>query len=800
MSSVKKVVSLLLLAAVGAQAETRLAEGSASGEAYFEKRIRPLLATHCYECHSEESGKQKGGLRLDLRAGWETGGDHGPAIIPGEPDRSLLLRAVSYADSDLQMPPEKRLSEEEQSYLREWISLGAPDPRSGSVEVSEVANDAAARAHWAFQPMEVAPVPKISDSSWAHSPADRFVEQRRREAGLQAAADADVHTLLRRYHVTLTGLTPTVEQIRTFLGEEQTADRQHSWGRLVDRLLASPRFGEHWGRHWLDVTRFAESSGGGRSLMFKNAWHFRDYAIRAFNDDVPYDVLVREHVAGDLLFRQEPLNAARQRDRLIGSGFLALGPTNYELQDKELLRMEVVDEQIDSVGRAFLGMTLGCARCHDHKFDPISTEEYYALAGIFRSTKTITPGNVSGYVETPLPGPGYEERQTYERQLEKLKGDLELAENRKKKRADLLKTGSGVPRISVGQLKKELEALKKTAPPALPMAMSVRDETGDEVADSPVHIRGAIRSLGERVPRGFLTVATPEGVPATPNLGPSESGRLALADWIMHRQHPLTARVYVNRLWHHVMGSGIVRTVDNFGLTGEAPSHPQLLDDLAHDFVARGSWSAKRMIRMMVLSRTFQLGGAGSSAVAGDRGEIDPENRLLWRAHERQLSAESLRDSLLQLSDELDLAVGGLTIEKFSAYDNGYQFGDFRRRTVYAPAFRNARLEILNLFDAANPNMVQGRRTQTTLATQALYLMNSDFVMQRAERFARRLLRERSSNDERLTRAYLEILGRPPVDVERELVEAFLTEFTSEEAWATLAHSLLASVDFRQLN
>lgn len=741
-------------------------------ETYFEKHIRPLLVERCYECHSASAGKSKGGLLLDSKAGWALGGDSGPALVPGDPERSLLLRAVSYQDRELQMPPKKRLAMEEIAYLKEWIGDGAYDPREGKV-VREESPDIDAKDHWSYQPMKRQAVPQ---SAWARTPEDAFVDAKRTSEGLAPSSDADPYTLLRRLYVTLTGLPPSVDVVRAFVSDASP----NALGREADRLLASPRFGEHWGRHWLDVARFAESSGGGRSLMFKNAWRFRDYVIRAFNADVPFDVLVQEHLAGDLLFHREPLEAPRQRERIIGSGFLALGPTNYELQDKELLRMEVVDEQVDTMGRTFMGMTLGCARCHDHKFDPVSMDEYYGLAGIFRSTKTLVPGNVSGYVETALPGPGYTERVAFDREVEKRAGELRLAERRDKKQAQALK--------------KALAAFKKEAPPALDQAMSVRDEEGDEVGDCHKLIRGVIRNLGEQVPRSFLAAATPAGREVYPQLAPGESGRLALAEWLTDPQHSLTARVYVNRLWHHVFGVGLVRTVDNFGLTGEAPSHPELLDALALDFVGAGEWSTKRLLRRLVEGRTFQL-GHGCAPQASD-----PGNRFLWRAHGRPLTAESLRDSMMHISGALDLGIAGLTIEKFSAYDNGYQFGPFAGRTVYAPAFRNARLEILTLFDAANPNMVEGRRSETTLATQALYFLNNPFVIAQATRVAEGILANASSDRERLEHSYLAILGRPPSPEEAELARTHLDAGNERDAWVTLVQSLWASVDFRRLH
>ncbi len=752
-------------------------QGIGDSAAYFEKHIRPLLIKHCYQCHSHESGKAKGGLQLDSREGWSEGGDSGPAITPGEPSHSLLLKAVSYKNTDLQMPPEKRLSTSDRDHLFEWIAQGAYDPREAPTSNSKPESNVVTSDFWSFRPIEKSQKPpKNNGGDWSHGPVDQFLAKEHQAEGIKPAPDADIHTALRRLWVVLTGLPPSPDEIDVFLND----DSVNAWERQTDRLLASPRYGEHWGRHWLDVTRFAESSGGGRSLMFKEAWRFRDYVIDAFNEDIPHNDLIREHLAGDILFQQDPLNAPRQSERLVATGFLALGPTNYELQDKELLRMEVIDEQIDTMGRAFLGMTLGCARCHDHKFDPVSTEEYYALAGIFRSTKTITPGNVSGFVETPLPGPGYAAQLSYERELEKRRAQLAFAERKNKAQAK--------------KLKKAIEAFKKTAPPSRPKVMSVSEEDPKEIADCHVHIRGAIRNLGKPVKRGFLIAATPKGQSPHPQLKATASGRQALSDWLTHSGNPLTTRVYVNRLWHHVFGQGLVRTVDNFGRTGETPSHPELLDYLASEFQTTGAWSTKRLVRDLVISKAFLL-GSNYGAESGD-----PENRLLARAHSRALSAESLRDAILQIAGDLDLAVGGLTISKFSAYDNGYKFGKFRRRAVYAPAFRNARLEILNLFDAANPNMTQGRRTRTTLATQALFLMNSPLVIAQAEAVATQLADVHKSPITRLEAAYRHILSRGPTSQEREVALTYLAESSDDQAWTALIQTLFASVDFRNLH
>ena len=362
---------------------------------FFEKQIRPLFHKHCYDCHSTEGGKAKGGLVLDSRDGWATGGDSGPAIVPGDASASPLIRAVSYSDGDLKMPPKYRLSETERAALAKWVESGAPDPRSGKVaKKTEEIDLAKARKFWSFRPVTKPGVPEV-DAALGQGeplgPIDRFVLNRLASEGIGQVGLAKPETLLRRLYFDLTGLPPSPEEIDAFLADSSP----EAYARLVDRLLATPQFGETWGRHWLDVARFAESSGGGRSLMFKDAWRFRDYVIDAFNRDKPFDQFIREQIAGDLL---SAASREQRNEQIIAAGFLALGPHNYELQDKELLRMEVVDEQIETVGRAFLGMTLGCARCHDHKFDPVPIDDYYALAGIFRSTQSLVPGNVSGWV------------------------------------------------------------------------------------------------------------------------------------------------------------------------------------------------------------------------------------------------------------------------------------------------------------------------------------------------------------------------------------------------------------------
>jgi len=909
-----------------------LPNARAAGEFdFFEKEIRPLLHKHCYKCHSTEAEKLKGGLLLDSRRGWATGGDSGPAIVPGDPEGSLLLRAVSYEDDDLQMPPKYKLADHERAALGKWVEAGAADPRDHQMEgKAEGIYLAKGREFWSFRPVTNQAVPKMNPAPGQGEnlgAIDRFILARLAKEGIERVDLARPETLLRRLYFDLIGLPPTPEQIDDFLADPSP----EAYARLVDRLLGSPQFGETWGRHWLDVARFAESSGGGRSLMFKDAWRFRDYVIDAVNRDKPFDQFIREQIAGDLL----PATSREQRnEQHIAVGFLALGPHNYELQDKELLRMEVVDEQIETIGRAFLGMTLGCARCHDHKFDPIPTEDYYALAGIFRSTQSLVPGNVSGWVAHELePEPALRKvieqhaadsreadvaLKTTKRKLTELeatsgKAGVFIDNSEAEKVGDWMKSTSNKPffgdnyihdkgegkgekkviftaelpeageyevrfgytpgtnraqktpvtiehadgsttlqinqrekppiknnfialglfrfaagkavvsvsnentsnvviadavafvrvaelnddpvlgqrlaklRSEVDRLAKRVAALKKAKLADLPLAMSVREQK--KPGDWHVHIRGGIRNKGPLVARGFLRVANN----SRPSIPAGQSGRLQLADWIANRDNPLTSRVIVNRIWHHLLGHGLVRTPDNFGTTGELPSHAALLDWLALRFVDDG-WSVKKMIRRIVMSRTYRRASIGASAgLAGD-----PENRLLWRANRKRLSAEAIRDSILVVSGQLDTQQGGYTIRKFSQYDWGYEF-DTVRRSVYVPLFRNTLLELFDVFDMANPNVPTGRRSETTLPTQALYMMNSPFVNAEAKRAGERIAGFDAPNAGRVRLAYRLALGREPTEDEADMALEFVGQVESG-AWAALMHSLFASVDFRTLD
>ncbi|MCZ6792295.1 MAG: DUF1549 domain-containing protein [Planctomycetota bacterium] len=814
---------------------------------FFEKKVRPLLVRHCYKCHSANAKKVRGGLFLDSQEGWMNGGDSGPAVNPGKPGESLLIAAVKYEDSDLEMPPRGKLSAEEVRVLVEWVKAGAPDPRTGAASrrlPSKAIDFAEARKFWAFQPPS-APAPsdvEVKDGSWPRSAIDRFVLARAEAKGLRPVRDADRRTLIRRATFDLIGLPPSPGEVDAFLADESPA----AFAKVVDRLLSSQRFGERWGRHWLDVVRYAESTGKTRNYPYRHAWRYRDYVIASFNEDKPYDQFLTEQIAGDLL------EGATDEQR-IATGFLALGTKDLNERNPRQFLMDNVDEQIDTTSRAILAMTVSCARCHDHKFDPIPTRDYYAMAGIFSSTEILAGMTARGRGRqarqdllislspaTGAEGEAQENRRQKRvaqlegqltrarRQLQSIRNGLKSGAAAKKRRkrqknaaveegGDAATGETATPaeqrvrfkriRQRIKQLTGELaRAKKKGGAPAGPAAMGVRDRT--QAVDCKVHVRGEVTNLGAQVPRGFLQVI------AGPDLAirPQSSGRLELARWLTRRENPLTARVMVNRIWHHLFGRGLVRTVDNFGHSGETPSHPLVLDHLARRFQENG-WSIKKTIRGILLSRTYQL----SSEFDEANHSVDPEDVFLWRMGQRRLQVEALRDAILAVSGGLDLQPpAGSPVMNLNFGEIGRQVRvraadmDSNHRSVYLPVLRGMIPAIFQVFDFADPSMVKGRRDITTVATQALYLLNSPFVRRESRRTAERLLEQPDLDDAtRVDRAYRWALGRPPRADERQRAVSYVTESMKDTgsarerevvAWAAFCQALFASAEFRYLN
>ena len=914
---------------------------------FFEKKIRPVLSMSCYECHSAKSKSLKAGLLLDRKAGWVRGGKNGAVIHPGKPDESILMNALKYDNHELQMPPSGKLSETVLADFEKWISMGAPDPRNSSMEEVFAVGGLKAkslkegREFWAFKPIKLPLLPAVQKGEWIQDEIDRYILRGIEEHDIEPSQKAKPTTLLRRIFFDLTGLPPSPQDIKDY----QNSSSQESFENVVNKLLESPRFGERWGRHWLDVARYADTTGGGRNNPFPNAHRYRDYVINSFNNDKPFDQFIIEQIAGDLM----PSSTDEEyNEKLTGTGFLALGPHNYELQDKELLRMEVVDEQLTAVGKAFMGLTMDCARCHDHPFDPISITDYYSMAGIFRSTNSLVPGNVAGFHERELRDEFGEQREQYDQTLASLekrlkdavnlfkalggkesnsntrsldpltlegivvdelavmkKGNWKLSthtpgyvgsgyhhdnntgkgnksityranvskggeydvqvsytdgSNRSKKtpitvmhadgeqkiyidqtkppailgtftsvgvfrfepierdvvqittegtegyviadaiRLVAIENKYGVPNFSdkpketehdlvaqkkladaqksVEKLKGEIEIHKKSQPPKVARVMSVLEQ--EKTGDWHIHLRGGIRNLGPLVERGFLKVAIPKGASSVAEIPDSSSGRLQLAKWIASSNNPLPARVYANRIWHHLFGRGIVASTDNFGEMGDRPTHPELLDYLAK-YLIENNWSSKSLIRKIVLSSTYQM----STNVSAIAQKIDPENNLFSRQNRKRLEAEAIGDAMLLAGGQI--SANHPVLEK--------------RRFIFQKLNRNNLSELFEVFDYPNPGLVSGNRNISSVPTQALYMMNNEFVIKQA-RLVSEIIEKKETNDlnGKITLAFLKCLGRLPNAEEMKTSLLFLEKKFHKVSLEGLVHSLLACLDFRYLN
>lgn len=805
-------------------AEDNAAVSRPADTAFFESKIRPVLVAHCYRCHSVSSGKAEGGLTLDSRKGVRTGGDRGPAIVPGDPAASLLLTAIAHTDPDLQMPPKKeRLPASVIQDIKTWIETGAADPRTDDpVATKPPVTLEAGRQFWSYQKPVDHPLPAVQRTDWAKRPLDHFILAGLESHNLTPTPDAEPDVLLRRLHFDLVGLPPDPAVLIEFRQRIEQAGLDAALEQEVDRLLASPQYGQRWGRHWLDVARFAESSGKEANVTFPYAWRYRDYVIDAFNRDLPYGRFLMEQIAGDLL----PADNDKERARLlIATGFLAVGPKNLDEANAAQFEADLVDEQIDALTRAVIANSVACARCHDHKFDPYAMEDYYALAGVFRSTKTyfgtfVSPTNrLAG---DPLPLPRGAEQPIFHasipaKQVAELKGKLasmkkELEDGQAAAFKAALNgddpekyfTLRDALRIfwSSGGIEGQLEKVDENGQ-ALPLAMGVLDR--EQIVDAVLMERGDINRPGDKVARAFPRVIN------LADVSPAEkhSGRLELAKWLTHPDQPLTARVIVNRVWQHLFGAGLVRTADNFGFSGERPSHPELLDHMTVQFVAEG-WSIKKLVRELALSRTYRQG----SAYREDAFRADPENRWLWRAAKRRLDAEAIRDAMLAASGELDLdqPVGSLVAKEIGdrpvsllGLDDKLpkDLDGSRHRSVYLPIIRDRLPDVLDLFDFAEPSLVTGERETTNVPVQALYLMNSPFVQDRAQALAARLQRETDDRSRQVDRAFQLCFSRSPDADERSLAATYFAEAEAdkpEQLLAAYCQALLATAEFRNLD
>ena len=726
---------------------------------FFENKVRPVLSKHCYKCHSAEATKVKGGLLLDTREATLKGGDSGPALVPGDAEKSLLIKAVRYTDPDLQMPPKgEKLSDAQVADLVAWVKMGAPDPRSEKVQSAK--STVQGRDHWAFQPVVKPAPPRIGNrQSEIGNPIDAFTLAKLSGQGMKLSPPADKRTLIRRAYYDLIGLPPTPEEVQGFL-DDHSPD---AFARVVDRLLAMPQYGERWGRHWLDVARYSDTKGEIKRLrdtpLYPFAWTYRDYVIKTFNDDKPYDRFIIEQIAADKL----PL--PKGDPTLAALGFLTLGE---RFQNKE---NDIINDRIDVVTKGFLGLTVSCARCHDHMFDPIPTKDYYSLRGIFASSHEPKVAPLIGGDPTHDPDYAdyYTQRTNLQHQLDAVLPKIRRGNQQVNR--ELLKE-----RI---ELQNKIDALELTHPGAPARAHVLVDNSTPK--DSPIFLRGEAENQGPTVPRQFLAcLSGPNRKPFTRG-----SGRIELANAIASKSNPLTARVMVNRIWQHHFGEGIVSTPDDFGTMGSGASHPELLDYLASYFMDH-KWSVKEMHRLILTSQTWQQGSDNNPRFA----QIDPFNRLLWRQNLRRLEFEPVRDSLLAIGGKLDTNVYGKPVPLAMAKGRNFRaqlvlepshrpvdVGYTTRRTVYGYIDRSDLPEVFNHFDFASPSMENGRRHQTTVPQQALYLMNSPLVVEQARNVvARPDVVACKTDKERIKRLYEIIYQRLPRADELKLGHEFLDD------------------------
>jgi hypothetical protein len=768
-----------------------LAQASpADDESFFELKIRPVLVDSCLKCHG--GAKVSSGLRVDARANFLKGGERGPALVPGKANESLLLRVLRHTEGVPHMPPNKRLPDEVVADVAAWVERGAVWPNGRAVR----AEASPASQHWAFRPVHAMSPPE-DPYGLAQNPVDRFIAAGLRAHGLTPTPPADRPTLLRRVTFDLIGLPPTPEEVAAFVADHAP----DAYERIVERLLAAPAYGERWGRHWMDVVRYADTAGDNADYPVPEARLYRDYIIAAFNADMPYDRFVREQLAGDLLARQQQGEA--YAEPLIATTFLGLS-RRYLTAPYEQWHL-TLEDTIDTTGRAFLGLTLRCARCHDHKYDPVTQEDYYALYGIFASTQFPYAGSEE-FASMKKPREHFQPLVPPGEASPRLAAAGKRMQSLEQESAHAEKQGA---RDRAARLRDELRVLHRAnLPPDLPGAYAVSD---GRPADVPVQKGGDPARPGSVVRRGvprFLAGVHPFQIPD------SESGRRQFAEWLTDPAHPLVARVMVNRIWQYHFGRGLVGTPSNFGLRGEPPTHPELLDWLAARFVAEG-WSVKALHRLIVTSRTYQQ----SSTPAGSSAGKDPGNRWYGRFDRRRLDAEALRDGLLAVSGNLDLRrPGPHPFPPISAW-GWTQHAPFKdvyptdRRSVYLMIQRLQRHPYLAIFDGPDPNTSTDVRGSSTVPSQALYFMNNPFVAKQARGLAGRALRAGPGTASRLARACELAWNRLPTEQEMSAFSDYLNRYSAElarsglpagereqEAWTSVARVLLSANEFVYLD
>ncbi len=729
------IVLLLALRISKSEAE----EPSKADLDFFENKIRPVLVENCNSCHSHDAPKLKGGLSVESLEALLKGGQTGPAIVLGDPEKSLLIKAVKYGDPDLQMPPkDKRLSAQQIADLSLWIKKGAAFPKP--VAIASKIYTESDRDHWAFKPVVKPAIPSVHETNWGTSPIDAFIVAKLEQNGMKPAPLVDKRTLIRRATFDLTGLAPTLEEVSAFLADESP----EAYAKVVDRLLASPRYGERWGRFWLDTARYSDTKGQVRpqreDFHYPFAWTYRDYVVKSFNADKPYNQFIIEQLAAD------KLRYGTNNGVLAALGFLTVGD-HFSGNNND-----VINDQIDVVTKGCLGLTVTCARCHDHKFDPIPMKDYYSLRGIFASSIEPKEGTLLGKINMTPDYLAFAKK--YNEQNAKL-NELE---------SDKANFKDQVKRREMGQLRREIALMEANDPASPPRAMVVEDRM--KASDSPVFLRGEAENRGPVVPRRFLEILSPASRPAFKN----GSGRLELAQAIVDPKNPMTARVMVNRIWQHHFGEGFVTTPDDFGNQSAPPSHPELLDYLAATFVENG-WSIKKMHRIIMLSSVYQETSANNPRYA----QQDPENRLLWRANIKKLEFEAVRDSLLALGGRLDTTMGGHPVNLGATpYST--------RRTIYGMVDRGNLPEVYNQFDFANPDMTTGKRYDTIVPQQSLFMMNSPLVVEQARNVITRAdFRNTDNSEKKIKLLYNIIYQRDPTSVEINIGLAFIKESPPSE-------------------
>jgi hypothetical protein len=862
---------------------------------FFENKIRPIFADNCYKCHSPSKGTPKAGLELDWKGGWQKGGGYGPVIIPGDPDKSELIQAVRYTDSNLQMPPDGKLSTDQVNNLVAWVKMGAPDPRTTRPAGDVVAYGGSGKNHWSFKPISKPVPPAVKNQAWVKNEIDRFVLAKLEADGMSGNESADKRTLIRRAYFDLIGLPPTPEQVNAFLADNSP----NAFEKVVDGLLASPHYGERWGRHWLDVARYSDTKGQvdrrkDETPVYSYAWTYRDYVIKAFNDDMPYDQFIREQLAAD------HLNYSKNPGSLAAMGFLTLGDHfNGNAND-------IINDRIDVTTKAFLGLTVTCARCHDHKFDPIPTADYYSLYGVFASSaepakrpvilpanaayadylvkrhdmdqriatmrdenvkallgdyrqqgavyllamtkpekervafltkKSVDPALLPNWINVTRPGfkqaaPIFEvwaslariPARNFEQQAPNVLNRLLdkdrstdinpyvlKAFNGKGPRdigdvvniyakllastdeewealmfpvldASIIRFLKGRPGNQYRQLLEASELMELVEPGAPARAPVLVDTT--RPADYPILVRGQAETPGAVVPRRFLEVLSGSNRPKFRD----GSGRLELANAIASKSNPLTARVMVNRVWQHHFGDGFVSTPDDLGNQSAPPTNPELLDWLANQFMNDG-WSIKKLHKLILMSATWQQSSRNNPQFA----EKDPFNHLLWRANVRRLEFEPLRDSILFIGGTLDLTMGGHpvdltagtriaqgrdTLAPLSQAGSSSQLSTAMRRTVYGFVDRGNLEEVLNTFDFATPGAATGKRYETIVPQQALFLMNSPLVIEQVRKVVNQeAFQDLASDQTRIQFLYDLFFQRPPNNVELKAGAEFIASF-----------------------